>query len=310
MTFESFAPSTTMQTATRTRSQSAWRLTCGRAPASSGLYFGPSVSDPNSSVAEPRHGPTRAGGSILGELLRAAENAAIAHLSLIYNRAVDPAPGSATTIAQLLACAPPSPIVRPASVWPVVPRSPALRLRYDCRSTLGPDEFLRVDELLHTTITLTDRWLARHPRPSHVDLQAACAVLAFAMSPDQAHIRASAVEIALTTAGIRKPAPTRPDLPGRPPSTSEMTQLLGFTDPQESGKKLASIITGLPEDLVEIIGADQVTSSSILGEPVPHGLQPITRAVQRRSGALFAKPTLSLPNQFIAPGRQVSTPMS
>jgi hypothetical protein len=130
------------------------------------------------------------------------------------------------------------------------------------------------------------------------------------MSPDQAHIRASAVEIALTTAGIRKPLPTRPDLPGRPPSTSEMTQLLGFTDPQESGKKLASIITGLPEDLVEIIGADQVTSSSILGEPVPHGLQPITRAVQRRSGALFAKPTLSLPNQFIAPGRQVSTPMS
>jgi hypothetical protein len=176
--------------------------------------------------------------------------------------------------------------------WPRVPRSPALRLRYDCRSRLDPKDFLRVEELLSTVVAHTDSWLSRHPALSRDRVQNACDVLAFAMPP----IRRTSVRQPLRSRSQqpgsgRKTAPGRLKLAGRAPTAEEANQLLDYTDPRESGRDLAAIITGLPDDPISVIGVDQVTTSLILGEVVLEHLQRILLAAQQRGGARFPLPS-------------------
>lgn len=63
-----------------------------------------------------------------------------------------------------------------------------------------------------------------------------------------------------------------------------------YTCAARAGYQLAKIITGLPDELLALIGRDQITDDAILGCPVPDTAQPILRAIEERH-----EPVLEIP---------------
>jgi hypothetical protein len=67
------------------------------------------------------------------------------------------------------------------------------------------------------------------------------------------------------------PIPPVPPLAlhARTPTAKQLDAAHAYTDPALAGYKLAKLITGLPDELVALIGGDQITDEAILGCAVP-----------------------------------------
>jgi hypothetical protein len=169
----------------------------------------------------------------------------------------------------------------------VIPRSAALRLRFDCLHALAPEDFQRVDALLNATFTSADAWLSAHPAATPGELSQAVSLLTTASDPDQLHIRRCAVTTALLIHSTPMPS-SRPRAPVLHASSSAaIDALLACTDAVIAAHRLAALTTGLQPDLIALIAGDQITSDTIAGHLIPPRTEPVLRALGHRSGPIF-----------------------
>jgi hypothetical protein len=179
--------------------------------------------------------------------------------------------------------------------WPAVPRSHPLRFRYDCWRELEPDTFARVERRLFGCMTLLGGW-CQSTEPSRLaEIERAFRVLIEADDPELAYIRRCGAELALISHQIpalpAAPLSLRPHpLRTHPATPREIDALHAHTDPARAGYELAKLITGLPDELLALIGYDQITDHSILGCLVPQAARPILRAIEESH-----EPVLDIP---------------
>jgi hypothetical protein len=170
-----------------------------------------------------------------------------------------------------------------------------LRLRHDCHRTLPEDDFKRVDALLCTTSDTLERWLLAHSGATEDQLHRIVDLMRIADDPNQRHIRECAITLALHSVGLA-PRPRRSNARPRQArvlTESHIDRALAYTHADEAAYTLAERLTGLPPDLLHIIGGDQISDTTILGSPVPERAQPILRALgrhNRHTGTVLSRP--------------------
>jgi hypothetical protein len=212
-------------------------------------------------------------------------------LALIYGRPPRAAAAVLTDLDDYLARKrDPPPPHDPAEPWPKVPRSHPLRFRYNCWRELEPEQFARVERRLFGCMTMLGGW-CRSTEPSRLaEIARAFRVLIEADDPELTYTRRCGAELALITHQI--PALPAAPLSLRPhPATARVVDALhGYTNPARAGYQLAKLITGLPDELLALIGHDQITADAILGCLVPQAARPILRAIEERH-----EPVLDIP---------------
>jgi hypothetical protein len=173
---------------------------------------------------------------------------------------------------------PRQPEIRTSS-WPEIPRSHPWRLRHDCAHALSLDDFYRVDALIYATHRTLEHWLLRRPGHTPDQLRRAVSIMRIADDPNQCHLRNCAITVLLHSLGVAVPRPAVPPFRPRALSQSQIDQALAHTNCASAGYILAEQFTGLPPDLLALVGGDQMTENSILGRRVPDRARPILRAL-------------------------------
>jgi hypothetical protein len=212
-------------------------------------------------------------------------------LVLVHSGPPRPPRPATTTLAAFLArprCSPPVTCrMRP---WPQVPRSHPLRLRYDCFRRLAPDEFERVDRLLIGSIKTLGAWRWSRAYVTRRQVAHALRVVATATDPQQAHIRRCGAELALLGDGIPVPRSRPLRLRGRSLTSAQINAIHSYTSPWVAGYLLAELVTGLPAELLQLIGGDQISNDAILGCPVPQRARAVLRALEDRHEPVLEPP--------------------
>jgi hypothetical protein len=204
-------------------------------------------------------------------------------LIFVYGGATRGAPAATTTLEAYLARQRRSlPLHGRSRPWPLVPRSHPLRFRYDCWKQLPPEEFARVELLLIGAVRTPGGWRWSMGIPSRREIARASHVVCAAEDCEQAYIRRCGAEIALINAQIAFPPTAALALPARTPTAEQIQAIHAYTSPAAAGYQLAKLITSLPDDLLGLIGGDQITDDAILGCPVPEPARAILRAIDDR----------------------------
>lgn len=200
-----------------------------------------------------------------------------------------------TTLPKLLARprAPRRALTRPTA-WPPVPRSAALRLRFDCLHALPREDFALVDKLLNATFSTADAWLSAHHNATTQRLAGAVAVMTAAPNAEQSHIRRCAVTAALLVHGIATPLLRSPAQPARTASAADIDEALAHTDAAAATYQLAASITGLEPELLALLASDQITHDAIAGHAVPQRATPILFALGDRNGPILRRTAFKL----------------
>jgi hypothetical protein len=212
---------------------------------------------------------------------------------LIYGRSTRRAAAAAdvTDLAAYLArkrdAPPPQDRLEP---WPEVPRSHPLRFRYDCWRELDPEQFTRVERRLFGCMTMLGGWCRSAESSRLAEIARAFRVLIEADDPELAYVRRCGAELALMTHQIPALPAARLSLRRHLATARAIDALHAHTNPARAGYELAKLITGLPDELLWLIGYDQITEDAILGCLVPPAARPILRAIEERH-----EPVLDIP---------------
>jgi hypothetical protein len=73
-------------------------------------------------------------------------------------------------------------------------------------------------------------------------------------------------------------------------TNAQIDQVHAYTAPWVAGHLLAELVTGLPPELLQLIGGDQITANAILGCPVPAGGRAVLHALEDRHEPVLASP--------------------
>lgn len=211
-------------------------------------------------------------------------------LALIYGRPPRAAAAVLTDLGDYLARErDPPPPHDPAEPWPQVPRSHPLRFRYDCWRELEPEQLAWVEGRLFGCMTMLGGWRSTDPsrRP---EIERRFRILIEADDPELAYIRRCGAELALILHQIPAVPPATLSLHPNEVTAREINAVHAYTYPAKAGYQLAKLLTGLPDELLALIGYDQITDDAILGCPVPDAARPILRAIEDRH-----EPVLEIP---------------
>ena len=115
-------------------------------------------------------------------------------------------------------------------------------------------------------------------------------ILIEADDPELAYIRRCGAELALILHQIPAVPPATLSLHPNEVTAREINAVHAYTYPAKAGYQLAKLLTGLPDELLALIGYDQITDDAILGCPVPDAARPILRAIEDRH-----EPVLEIP---------------
>lgn len=184
-------------------------------------------------------------------------------------------------------------VARPANAtprWPAVPRSHALRLRFDCLRALEPAPFQRVDQLLNATCRSAEAWFSAHARPTQPAIERALGVLTAASNPDQAHIRRCATQIASWRFGLADPEPISTMPPTKSLKVDGIRDVRAHTDAVTGARRLAELLTGLEPELLDLVGGDQLTEAGVLGDEIPESTRPAARTLGQPHGPVLRRP--------------------
>ena len=173
------------------------------------------------------------------------------------------------------------PFRRRQEAWPTVPHGHPLRLRHDARAVLADSEFVEVQRLLEAAFSTLSMWLHRNPTAADSRVAAACEIVSIGIDENHSFIRTSGAHIALLAAGRRPPQRDTSRISTSSAIDPDVGPLLEYLDPKAAGFRLAQQITGLPDDLLGLIAADQISDSAILRRIVPDTALPILRALER-----------------------------
>lgn len=177
-----------------------------------------------------------------------------------------------------------------AERWPKVPRSHPLRFRYDCWRELDPEHFALVERRLFGCMTMLGGW-CRSAEPSRLpEIASAFRVLVEADDSELAYVRRCGAELALMTHQVPMLSAGPLSLRPHPATAREIDAALAYTYPARAGYQLAKLITGLPDELLALMGYDQITDDAVLGCPVPDAARPILHAIEDRHGPVLEMP--------------------
>jgi hypothetical protein len=140
-----------------------------------------------------------------------------------------------------------------------------LRLRYDCTRRLSPDEFARVDRLLVGSLKTLGAWRWSWGYVTRGQVARVLRLVSAADDPEQAYVRRCGAEPALIGAGIPVPTPRPLRVRGRSLTSVQIDPVHAYTAPRVAGYVLAELVTGLPAELLGLIGGDQISEKAILG---------------------------------------------
>ena len=165
--------------------------------------------------------------------------------------------------------------------WPEsVPTSHPLRFRYDCACTLNHDDFDIVDQVLTNAFLAFERWLAMHPGATRSKIAEAASILTAGHLEAQRTTRRNAAHLALIAAGRALPGLERLAYKRRPITATEqeVAAVLDKTDPRPEQHRAIQIAAAVDADELALIGDDQVTARSLLGQEPPDPFKPYFRA--------------------------------
>jgi hypothetical protein len=174
--------------------------------------------------------------------------------------------------------------------WPRVPRSHPLRFRYDCAQQLAPAEFDRVDAILNSSFLTMRDWLSQRVSPKRRELISALRLISAAPNAEQAYIRRAGAETALIVDKIPIPRVRPLDIRARRLTAEEIDAAHAYANPATAAYHLAKLITGFSDDMLLLIGGDQITDDAILECAVPDRARPILRALDD-----YCDPILDVP---------------
>jgi len=199
---------------------------------------------------------------------------------LVYGGAVQNQPPATTTLNAWLAGEHRRAASRDAPKgWPCVPRSHPLRFRYDCAQQLAPAEFARVDAILNSSFLTMRDWRSQRVSPNRREIVSALRLISAAPNPEQAYIRRAGAEMALIVDKIPIPRFRPLNVRARPLTAEQIDAAHAYTNPATAGYHLAKLITGLSDDMLLLVGGDQITDDAILQCAVPDRARPILRAL-------------------------------
>jgi hypothetical protein len=223
-----------------------------------------------------------------GQLAHLASRADIA-LVLVYSGHAT-APPATLTLDQLLSRPRRSVPPAAAKAWPEVPRSHPWRVRTDCARLLPPEEFRHIDDLLLATFQKLERWLQTHRDPTRRRFCSAIRVLRNAHDPNQQYIRECAITVALESCGHKPPRRTCTIRQAAELTDEDIDEALSYTSANHGAFLLASRLTGLTGDLLDLVMGDQLTDDTILGLPVPTRARPVLRKIPRLNMTVLSPP--------------------
>jgi hypothetical protein len=216
---------------------------------------------------------------LIPNLQRAVEEAG-ARLTLVYTRSTERVTTTATLDDVLThQTARKAPAITQA--WPAVPASHPLRFRYDCRLKLDKEGFLTVDAVLQDVYGRLGKWLAMNRATSTQEVARAVSVVLACWDDRQLTIRGKAADLALISA--RRPD-TVESLGVTPVIRYQIrreraVKLLAPIDPMVAARELVDYATELPPNLVALIGRDQITATTFMGEQPTPSITPLLRAL-------------------------------
>jgi hypothetical protein len=147
-----------------------------------------------------------------------------------------------------------------------------------------------VERRLFGCLTMLGGW-CRSTEPSRLaKIARAFRVLIEAEDPELTYTRRCGAELALISHQIPALSAAPLSLRPHPATAREVDALHGYTNPARAGYQLAKLITGLPDELLALIGHDQITADAILGCLVPQPARSIRRAIEERH-----EPVLDIP---------------
>ncbi len=240
------------------------------------------------------------GGDAAAELRRFLTGLGIT-LTLVYG-GTGRAPPATTTLSALVRRARAAPRAAPRPQrWPEVPRSHPLRFRYDCSQQLTTRQFARVDRLLLGSLhTLGgSRWTIGGW--TSAELARAIGEVSTADDPEQAYVRRCGAEMALILHRLPVPSSRPLRLRGQRVTHAQLRAIHAYTSAAEAGYRLAELITGLPDELLELIGGDQITENTIVGCPVPDVAKSIVRALDDHTAPALSRPGSQLDAGYVEP---------
>jgi len=154
-----------------------------------------------------------------------------------------------------------------------------LRFRYDCAQQLAPAEFARVDAILNSSFMTMRDWRSQRVSPNRREIVSALRLISAASNPEQGYIRRAGAEMALIVDKIPIPRVRPLNVRARPLTAEQIDAAHAYTNPATAGYHLAKLITGLSDDMLLLIGGDQITDDAILQCAVPDRARPILRAL-------------------------------
>lgn len=125
---------------------------------------------------------------------------------------------------------------------------------------------------------------------SLAEIETTSRLVSAADDPDEAYIRRCGAELGLlgNQVPIRPTSP--PALDPHVPTGTEIDAIHAYTDPATAGYQLAKLITGLSDEMLRLVGGDQITDEAILGCPVPNAARAILRALDDEREPVLAVP--------------------
>jgi hypothetical protein len=164
-------------------------------------------------------------------------------------------------------------------------------------------DFSRVERLLAGSFRALDGRVWSLANPTQPEIIRALRVVSAAVDPEQAYVRRCGAEIGLIRRQLPIPLTPPLELRARPLTGEQIEAIHGYTGADTAGYELAKQLTGLPGDMLALIGGDQVSDEAILGCSVPEQARPILRALDDRY-----EHVLGVPDSMCWPPERIDGP--
>ena len=170
---------------------------------------------------------------------------------------------------------------KPAPKWPRIEAVDLLDYRAQCFSQLSDAEYRRVDRAFHGSATRI-RWFFDSSRSASRDELGRAVAFAAATEDDELRdILMNGARAGLLTLGRALPdrPPIQPPFEPHPVSQQQLTEFLEDINPWRAAIRFLRHWTHLSDRRLSVIGAEQITATTVAGIEIPYEMRPIFRAV-------------------------------
>jgi hypothetical protein len=170
---------------------------------------------------------------------------------------------------------------KPPPAWPRIEQVDLLDYRTQCFCQLSDAEYRRVDRAFHGSATRIRWFFDGWGRASRDELARAVAFASATENDQLRDILMNGALAGLLTLGRALPdrPPSWPPLEPHAVSQEQLTEFLEDINPWRAAIRFLRHWTHLSDHQLSVIGAEQITATTVAGIEIPHEMRPIFRAV-------------------------------